>query len=545
MRTGGVEMKNIFPLASAAIGMGILCGCFPGTARPPIHPTLRISSISQQSPLLTRTRTATAAATTLPAITDLPTSTTTKVSTPTWTPTITRSGTPTRASTNTSWIDSWPTPTRGLPPKATPGPKQTCPSPTHAAVSFQFAEDPLAYGPQILEYVRAKGNASGLSSILNQFKVSLTHGDQSDLAASYAADVTGDTTNEIIVTLVQAGTGEVSMYGEYPESSMLVFIVGCVDNQYQMLYQKNLANVINVPEFPQYPPRIIRLEDLNANGVREIVFSSLYFTGKYFDNNLQVQVLEWNGNSFGSLLLPREAGIPLTTNADPEFRDVDGNGTIDILLPDRSSRHECDEGPWRVVKSIYMWDGQFYRDMWIDPGSPTYRFEAAFDGDYFTGAGLFDKAEASYRRAIHDTNLPAFDYAEWSEKVYDGYCRNDFSDPDEALKIVAYSRLRLLELHVFLGRQEDAKADWEYIRTHYSEGTAGYVYAALAKTFWDTYSANADIGTACAAVREQSDENESEVFVWMILLYGFNNSSLSRSQSAICPFPSVPDYTGR
>ncbi len=52
-------MKKNFPLASAAACMWILCGCIPGTARPPVHPTLRISSISQQSPLPTRTRTAT------------------------------------------------------------------------------------------------------------------------------------------------------------------------------------------------------------------------------------------------------------------------------------------------------------------------------------------------------------------------------------------------------------------------------------------------------------------------------------------------------
>ncbi len=453
---------------------------------------------------------------------------------------MTKIETPTRKPANTPGLDSWPTPTRGLPPKATPGLKQTCPPPTHAAIDIQFAEDPLEYGPQILEYVRAKGNASGLSSILNQFKVRLPRGDQLDLAASFASDVTGDTTNEIFVMLVQAETGEVSMYGEYPISSMSVFIVGCVDNQYQLLYQNKLANVINVPEFPQYPPRIIRLEDLNADGIREIVFISLYFVGKYLDNNLQVQILEWNGNSFRPVLLPGELGVAVTTNADPEFRDLDGNGTIEILLPHRTSRHKCNEGPWRVTKTIYMWDGEFYRYMWIDPGSPSYRFEAAFDGDYFTAVGLYDKAEASYRRAIHDKNLLAFDYAEWSKKVYDGYCWNDFSDPDEAYKIVAYARLRLLELYAFLGRQDDAKAVWEYIRTHFTEKTAGYEYAALAKTFWESYSTDTDIGTACAAVLEQYQANR-DIDVWMILLYGSENQSFYMAyQKPICPFSSGP-----
>jgi hypothetical protein len=532
-------MKKEFSLASTVIWMGMLCGCIPGTARPPVHPTFRISPILQQSPFPTRARTATATATTLPTNTDLPTSTPTNVSSATWTSTLLQSETPTRTPTITSWVDSRPTPTRGLPPKATRGPKQTCPPPTNAAVEIQFAEDPKDYGPQILEFIRARGNAAGLSAILNQFKVSLPYEDQSDLAASFSADVTGDFANEIIVTLVQARTDEVSAYGEYPVSSMMMFIVGCVGYQYQMLFQNKVADVVNQP---QYPPRIIELDDLNANGIREIAFVSLYFPGKYFDDNLQVQIFEWNGNSFLSLMLPEGGGVPLTTNADPEFRDVDGNGTVDVLLPNRRTRHECNEGPWRYGNSIYMWDGQYYRYMWSDPGSPTYRFEAAFDGDYFTAVGLFDKAEASYRRAIHDTSLLAFDYTEWSEKVYDGYCWNDFSDPDEAYKIVAYARLRLLELYVFLGRQDEAKIVWEFIRTHFSEATAGYAYAALAKVFWDSYSSDGDIEAACTQVREMTHENTEEVYLWMVLLYGSENYSFYLSlKKSICPFPSLLD----
>ncbi|MGB7539933.1 MAG: hypothetical protein WBM17_15440 [Anaerolineales bacterium] len=364
-----------------------------------------------------------------------------------------------------------------------------------------------------------------------------------DLAAAYASDVTGDTTNEIIVTLVQTESKIQSM-GGYPLSSMLVFIVGCVDNQFHMLFQNKLADVVNAPRSPS---GVLRIEDLNADGLREIVFAYLMDRGLY-DDYWQAEMLEWNGSSFRALLpaaqenpipgYPSGPASPIATNADPEFRDVDGNGTIEILFPDRPLHHHCDDGPWRVTKSIYMWDGEFYRYMWTDPGSPNYRFEAAFDGDYFTLAGLYDKAEASYLRAVHDKNLPAFDYSQWSEKALNVGCWGDYSDPDEPYRIVAYARLRLLELFAFLDRQNDAKADWEYLRTHYSEKTAGYVYAALAKTFWDSYSAGGDIKSACAAVRDQSEANQNDIFGPMGP-YGYN--SLYLTPKTICPFPSVAD----
>jgi hypothetical protein len=307
-------------MASAAICMGVLFGCIPGTHRPPIHPTFRISPILQQSPLPTRTRTATAAATALPASTDLPTSTPTNTGSPTWTPTLTNSDIPTSTPTITSWLNSWPTPTRGLPPKATRGPKQTCPPPTKAAVEIQFAEDPEDYGPQILEYIRARGNASGLSAILNQFKVSLPYGDQSDLAASYAVDVTGNTTNEIIITLVQTRSGGETMYG-WPISTMMVFVVGCVDRQFQMLYQNESADIVSDPNNPS---GVLRIDDLNANGLKEIVFASLII-GK-FETFWEAEILEWDGTEFRTLFRDdrfSENRPPVATNAKPEFRDVE------------------------------------------------------------------------------------------------------------------------------------------------------------------------------------------------------------------------------
>jgi hypothetical protein len=95
---------------------------------------------------------------------------------------------------------------------------------------------------------------------------------------------------------------------------------------------------------------------------------------------------------------------------------------------------------------------------------------------------------------------------------------------------------------VFLGRQDEAKIVWEFIRTHFSEATAGYAYAALAKVFWDSYSSDGDIEAACTQVREMTHENTEEVYLWMVLLYGSENYSFYLSlKKSICPFPSLLD----
>jgi alpha-tubulin suppressor-like RCC1 family protein len=469
-------------------------------------------------------------------ITQSPTRTATRLPTRTSTPTV----------TFTPTYHPWPTPTWGLPPTITRGPKQTCPPPTNAPVDMPFAEDPLEYGPWILAYIRAQGNAEGLPALLDGLSVRMFEQDFHDTSAVYREDVTGDLTDEIIVSLFQAEQGHLSGFGE-PFKAMTVFIVGCRDDQYRMLYQSTVGSALRGFFAAS---GIAAIRDINADGIREIVYSYEADEAMHGNEFFVSDILGWDGATFRKLLLPPPESSPasgmyiagpslvsgISINSIPEFHDIDGNGTLEILFPDRSIPRLCDEGPMRISKDIFMWDGANYRYMWTDPGSPEYRFQAAFDGDYFTLAGLYDKAETSYLRAIHDRDLPAFDVVEWSKKALNQCCYCGYSDPDEPYRIEAYARLRLLELYAFLGREDDAKTVWEYVRTHFSEETAGYAYAALAKVFWDSYSVDRDIQAACVLVRDQSEVDRDKVFGEM----GFyGSSSTYPNAQTICPFSSA------
>jgi hypothetical protein len=497
---------------------GFLFGCNPETASTVVVSAGDANTIARPTPTPSQTRTR--------PPTDKPK--------PTWTPKPSRTLTPT--------YGFFPTPTRGVPPRATPGEKQICPPPTGKEVTIQFAEDPLDYGPYIVEYIRASGNGWDLPSQIGKLSKEIWEGwvfnDQSSVAE---ADVTGDSTNEILLLVLQGkSVGAPTEDGRY--GAIYLFVVGCLDNKYQMLYQNKLGDAAIYNGVKVSP---LQFRDVNADGNPEAVYSFDCALNKHAEPFLCFNILGWNGASLYPLVLaPSQSPIPgvysgspyfigaYTLNADLTFRDVDGNGTLELLVSSGKYVRDC-EGPLRKNKDIYMWDGAYYRYMWTDPGVPEFRFQAAFDGDYYAFVGFYDRAEASYFQAIHDPSLKTLDT--WTEAGLLGHDCSPSKDSDEPLRIMAYARLRLLELYAYLGRNEDAAAEWDYLDAHYSVGTTGYPYASLAKTFWNSYSADGDVGSACAAVRDQSKSGEGDVFGPM-KAYGYGN--LTPTPETICPYTS-------
>ncbi len=167
--------------------------------------------------------------------------------------------------------------------------------------------------------------------------------------------------------------------------------------------------------------------------------------------------------------------------------------------------------------------------MAADPRLAEYRFQAAFNGDFFTGLSPADpKTEAAYRRAIDDPALKAFSFAEWGGTA----CAGVPGEPDEPQRIAAYARFRLLELLTFLKKPEAAAQEWQYISDNYEEDSPGYRYASLANTFWEAFLKSHYIDDGCAAVKAEAAEFSGEVFG--PLNYGLNNPG--PTMDTICPF---------
>ncbi len=450
----------------------------------------------------------------------------TKSDSPTNSPTSTSTAAPAETATRTpeptytlTRIPRSPhTPTRGLPPTITLSPKETCPPPTHAKVDIVFTQDIAGYGPQIVDYFRANGDRADLGERLEK-----AGGNVPNTVEFTEADLTGDQVKETVVILKQVnlmiGTGK----------DLGVFIVGCRAGQYQLLSGANDFYLMGAdPE----KSGVLDILDLNADGIQEIILWDIFdWHSAHADWSFLFDVLEWNGNAFHTLFAEVEGSQGRkwmeVMNDRLELQDVDNNGTMDVLIPDWSG-FTCGFGPVKIEKRIYMWGGRYYRYMWTDPGVPYFQFQAAFAGDYYSAVGLYDKAEKSYGRAIEDPSLKPY--------VFDGsMCSNRKpwypQDPDY---VVAYARLRLVELLAFLGNDADAEKQLNQLESKFPKQKPGHQYTILAEEFWRMYSPEKDIESACAAVREEAARRPEEIFD--PLYFGYQDPG--PTLETICPFHS-------
>ncbi len=446
--------------------------------------------------------------------------------------------TPPPTQTKTSRPTHIPTPTRGLPPTITLSPKEECPPPTYEKVDIQFSEDIWGYGPQILDYFRAYGDRTGLKEQFERMGKTIEEPVKEEPGKTRAvffpdrvdfteADVTGDTVKETLIILKQYdGRG----LGQYEYYELIVFVVRCRNRQYTL----TSLNTFEAPHFQMIDGNLGNLEirDLDADGIQEIL---LITSGMEQGSNpwmfyptFELEIYGWDGNTFQGVP-PFALGFIVT--AIPEIWDIDGNGTQEILVTSEWPIHECGEGPRGQWRFVYMWNGDKFVEMWRDPGDPVYRFQAAFAGDYYTTIALYDRAEASYRKAVGDPSLRRFDFPEWAEENFGRSC-GGVSDPSEAQRIAAYARLRLLELLVFLRKTAVAESEWKFMTENPREADPGYAYSRLADAFWRAYSENHDLGEACSAVRSAAEQNTRAVFDWME--YGTYN--LGPTPETICPF---------
>jgi hypothetical protein len=457
------------------------------------------------------------------------------------TPIINSTETPYPTQTKTSRPTGIPTPTRGLPPSLTSAPREECPPPTYAKVEIHYETLTEDYGSQILEYFRAYGDRTGLEEQLERLGQTVektVDGKTGEKQLVFfpnrvdfsEADVTGDGVKEtLIILLTYSGEGVGQPYDYYEAE---VFIVGCRNRQYT-LYS---LNIYQAPHYQmlEYSHNILDLQDLNADGIPEIL---LITSGMQQGSNpteffpsFEMEIYEWDGKDFPGYHIY----IPYVITTVPEVRDMDGNGTKEILLPLFRERKDCKRGPEIDWKMVLMWNGKEYAEMWDDPGEPEYRFQAAFFADYYVQIALYDRAEKLYRRAVLDPSLKKFSLHEWGREP--GYSCDDYedTDPGEAQRIIAYARFRLLELNAFLEDLAAAESGAVYLSENYREGMNGYPYAVLGIAFWEAYQVDHRIEDACAAVRREAAQQSDVVFD--PLYYGKANPG--PTMDTICPFSS-------
>ncbi len=169
-----------------------------------------------------------------------------------------------------------------------------------------------------------------------------------------------------------------------------VSILTCKEGLYELFYP--LAD----------PPSYLQsIDDLNKNGMPEIMVSSGYCSGS---GCIGINILEWDGNKYIDI---SENIYILGPTKRTEMKDIKGNGIKEIILVgDRpGSCCELDMIPWRVMTKIYSWNGKAYSESYLSFEQPKCRFQAIQDGDRETNYGKYTAALSLYQDAIFSDKL--------------------------------------------------------------------------------------------------------------------------------------------
>ncbi len=421
------------------------------------------------------------------------------------------------------------TPTLGPPTTRTPAPPAVCPEPGIA----QPIESETMILPeletQILAYLNARGSADGLEANLETLSGTLMADAPAEpfLASVVTQDVTGDTTPDVILGLTLPygyGYGAAAIYFFYCQEGQYVsvpwFIREGAGDRAEGLYSGGGA-------------RIMAVQDMNLNGVPEIVMAV------YWTDQKEFYIAEWDGAKFASLIrrldpvLLEEFANLTVYDGDVTIADVDRDGTFELVANHRIGPSIIPLEvpiPERDRTETWAWNGYLFALARTQYGPPIYRFQAVSDGDDDSFFGDYDRALARYQQAIFDVELLG-----WSEG-FNPYSSEPLQpDPEEWPRLEAYSRFRIMLLHVVRGYMKEAQVVYDTLQEKFPEGTVGHEYAEMATAFWDAFHASDDVAVACSAAIAHGSLHEDEILVPLSRSF-YRSWAIVDAAEEVCPF---------
>jgi len=429
-----------------------------------------------------------------------------------------------------------PSPTLATPPTRTPAPPAACPQPSERSPTLSPISPWEDYAPQIRAYLNERGSADGLQDALNG--LTITEGETTWRAIAWVmtTDVTGDTTPDVLVDLIFFTEGDHPVHG-----TIIVF------TRRGGQFESNvMARTFGARFHGSAPEKSVHtIQDMNRNGMPEILFSHLdpphgFFTiGPQDDFVRLFQIAEWDGETFVGLIQEDKVGRSraAVTNGDGAVRDKNSDGILELVLNGGPPRGPGVHHPlYRPLTKTWVWNGSaFILSCVAASPPPVYRFQAVEDGDDAALCGDYEAALASYQRAIFDEQLLG-----WKEiRFYDPPLSIETApdpDPDERPRLSAYSRYRILLLHVAQGRRREAQTAYDSLQEQSPPGSIGHSYAELANAFWNEYEVSQDIAIACDAAIKYASTHREDILTPLSSEYYSYYAARHDEPESICPF---------
>lgn len=185
---------------------------------------------------------------------------------------------------------------------------------------------------------------------------------------------------------------------------------------------------------------LVSIQDMNDNGLPEFLIGGTGITDMKGRFMRTYQLYEWNGAGFAALIpVPPDDGFGRLASRAVNYggvsavRDLDGDGTLELILTDRITYWANDFSAWsildRIDEMIWSWNGDQFELICTRSGAdPAFRIQALEDGGLFMACGDYAAALAAYERVLNDESL-----LEWTEAM--NYCSGCRGDSDGQLGV--------------------------------------------------------------------------------------------------------------
>ncbi len=391
-------------------------------------------------------------------------------------------GTPTAPPPSPTLTPQPPTATPD-PPTATPEP-DPCPPSADVPLPAAPVDFPEGYVETLRRYLTAGGDPAQLTAILEQWEALSPQS-----ANVLRADLTGDGVEEFAVAFIDPESMTFP-----PEGVAVVF--ACREGSVV-----ELARFVP-EEFAQ--AALIGVEDVDEDGVAELVFSEIYCGAHTCMHT--VRVWSWTGEAFVDLV----AGDFILPYPDFELREGD-------ILAASHGFGSIGAGPQRTITETWAWDGSAVTRAEVTEAPPVYRYHALLDADRALYAEAYPEAREGYQRVIEDDDLDP-----WAA-AYDA--------PEERQWFEALALWRLVTLDMELENFATAEERYATLQETHPPGVAGHPVAALAEVFWSAYLETGNVSLAC---EETAAAPESEAVLEFLNSFGYANPTYSAAE--LCPF---------
>ncbi len=361
----------------------------------------------------------------------------------------------------------------------TAAPESGCPVPPGSPPMPELNAS-FSWASELQEYL----NQGGLVEPLAQALASTPTADES-AANTVRRDLTGDGLEDLAFTLYQSSPDGQS------SGSLLIF--RCDKNRYRLAYS-------SAPGQNNGPPILVSVQDLNADGIAEILYTRE--TCGAHTCFKQVEVLRWNRSGFKNLFEGRSDDLPSPTIylAGPQS---DGTYRIEISAQGISS---VGAGPYRQLTRVWEWSDD--RSKFVFAGeqlaAPTYRIHLLHDADDAASAGNLEEALIMYQRVRENASLD-----DWI-KGEAGFA-----------ELAAFATYRQMTIYVALDRTNAAQQAVQFLQEAVPQDDPAYGMRLLAEAYWQTYLETEDAQAACSNARRFAEQHPSQVLE--PLQYGYAN----------------------